>query len=253
MMGPAKIQTTKWCILLFLGMIKAPFSFSQSKQTIPAQQVWVGYFNQTRFSNKWGIWVDGSLRTKEHFFTGLYQGVIRIGLTYYVNDLTRITAGYAFMNHFPGDNHKKISQPEHRFWQQIQWQSRNGKIRTNQRFRFEQRYRHKVLNDSTLANGYAFNYRLRYQYQVQIPLKRISDKFFIVGSDEICVNFGKEIVYNYFDQNRFFAGFGYQVGSADLIQVGYMNLFQQLSAGNNYRVIHAGRIFYFHNLDLRKK
>jgi hypothetical protein len=31
-----------------------------------------------------------------------------------------------------------------------------------------------------------------------------------------------------------------------------MNLFQQLAAGNRYRSIHAGRIFYFHNLDLRK-
>jgi hypothetical protein len=35
--------------------------------------------------------------------------------------------------------------------------------------------------------------------------------------------------------------------------VGYMNLFQQLGAGNKYRSINAIRLFYFQNLDLRKK
>jgi hypothetical protein len=67
------------------------------------------------------------------------------------------------------------------------------------------------------------------------------------------VNLGKEIVYNYFDQNRFFIGLGYHVNSHDSIQLGYMNVFQQLTVGNRYKDIHAGRVFYFHNLDLRKK
>lgn len=34
---------------------------------------------------------------------------------------------------------------------------------------------------------------------------------------------------------------------------GYMNFFQQLSTGNQYRSIHTARVFYFHNMDLRKK
>jgi hypothetical protein len=246
-------MSKRWYIFL-VALFCGQFAVAQTKQTTFAQQIWLGYFNQTRLSNKWGIWVDGSIRTKEHFFTGLYQGVIRVGLSYYVNDATRITAGYAFMNHFPGDNHKDISQPEHRLWQQLQWQNGNNKIRTNQRLRLEQRYRRKILNDSTLADGYGFNYRLRYNYQLQIPLKKImSDKVCLTASDEIMVNFGKEIVYNYFDQNRFFVGFGYQVNGTNQLQIGYMNLFQQLSSGNNYRMVHVARIFYFHNLDVRKK
>ena len=36
------------------------------------------------------------------------------------------------------------------------------------------------------------------------------------------------------------------------LQVGYMNIFQQLAAGNKYRSNHVARVFYFHNLDLRK-
>ena len=41
--------------------------FAQTKQTESVQQVWFGYFNQTRFSNKWGTWTDLHLRTKEDF------------------------------------------------------------------------------------------------------------------------------------------------------------------------------------------
>jgi len=74
-----------------------------------------------------------------------------------------------------------------------------------------------------------------------------------VVNDEVYINFGKQVVYNYFDQNRFFLGFAYQTNKSDNLQLGYMNLFQQLSAGNQYKLIQAARIFYFHNPDARKK
>jgi hypothetical protein len=32
-----------------------------------------------------------------------------------------------------------------------------------------------------------------------------------------------------------------------------MNLFQQSAAGNKYKSINAARLFYFQNIDLRKK
>ena len=67
------------------------------------------------------------------------------------------------------------------------------------------------------------------------------------------ISVGKQIVYNHFDQNRFFIGLSYQPNKTDNLQFGYMNVFQQLAAGNKYKSINAARIFYFHNLDLRKK
>ena len=232
------------------------YCFAQTKQTASVRQVWLGYFNQTRFSNKWGAWADLHLRTKEDLYTNFSQGIIRVGLTYYLNDATKATAGYAFVNHFPADNHSKTSQPEHRPWQQLQWHSKYGKKRVMQWVRLEERYRRKILNDSTLADGYAFNFRLRYNFMLQIPLSSrgfAPNTFALAANDEVHVNFGKEIVYNYFDQNRFFLGLGYYLNDHDNLQFGYMRLFQQLPAGNKYRTIHTARIFYFHNLDLRRK
>jgi len=231
------------------------FSGFSQKQTSSAEQVWLGYFSQTRFSKYWGLWGDFHLRTKEDFFTNFSQGIARLGLTYYISDNTKVTAGYAFVNHFPSDNHKNISQPEHRPWQQVQWHSRFDRLRLMQFVRLEERFRRKIKNDDELGEGHSFNWKVRYNFFATIPLaqKAFAPKTFsFVVNDEIHINAGKEIVYNYFDQNRFFAGFSYHLNAHDNIQFGYMNLFQQLAAGNKYRSIHAARVFYFHNLDLRR-
>ena len=240
----------------FLLAIIATDSYGQTKQATSVRQVWLGYFNQTRFSNKWGVWLDLHLRTKEDLFKDLSQTIIRPGITYYINDATKLTAGYAYIRHFPADNHNHVTQPEHRPWLQLQWHTKYPKLRTMQLVRLEERYRRKILNDSTLADGYNFNFRLRYNFLLQVPLtnKPIrAGNFSFIVNDEVHVNFGKQVVYNYFDQNRFFLGFSYHTNTHDNLQLGYMNLFQQLPAGNKYKTIHALRVFYFHNLDLRKK
>lgn len=244
----------KYLIAIFL--LPGVAVFSQQKETATESQIWAGYFNQTRFSDRWGLWLDAHLRTKEELFTNFSQGMVRLGLTYYLNDATKLTAGYAYVNHFPADNHKNISQPEHRPWQQIQWHTKYAKLRTMQWVRLEERYRRKILNDDKLADGYSFNFRARYNFFLQVPLSKKNfapGTFSFAVNDEVHVNFGKEIVYNYFDQNRFFVGLVYHTNAHDNLQVGYMNLFQQLAAGNKYRQLHVLRIFYFHNLDLRKK
>lgn len=230
---------------------------AQTKKTQTAEQIWLGYFNQTRFSNRWGAWLDLHYRTREDFFTGTSQTIIRPGITYYVNDVNKITAGYAYVRtHQPSSGKTLLVQPEHRIWQQFQWHTRYTKTRTMQWVRLEERYRRKIANDSTLGDGYNFNFRIRYNFLYQVPLTKKDTKaggWSFILNDEVHVNFGKQIVYNYFDQNRFFIGLAYHVNNSDNLQFGYMNLFQQLSSGNQYRSINAARVFYFHNLDLRSK
>ena len=56
--------------------------------------------------------------------------------------------------------------------------------------------------------------RFRYRLQASVPLNKpeiSAGAFFAVVNDEIWVNFGKEIRFNVFDQNRAYAGFGYQI------------------------------------------
>jgi hypothetical protein len=123
-------------------------------------------------------------------------------------------------------------------------------------FSLEEKYKRKILNDSTLADGYGFNWKLRYNFWYEVPLskKGVAPKqWSFIVNDEVHVNFGKQIVNNYFDQNRFFLGLKYQVNEHSNLQFGYMNLFQELAAGNKYKSINAARVFFFQNIDARKK
>ena len=242
--------------LVSLCLVSVMMGRAQPKKTITdVQQVWVGYFNQTRLTDKFGFWVDLQLRTKDDFVNDLSVSLNRFGLTYYVTDNTKLTAGYAYVVAYPEDN-RKVSLPEHRPWQQVQWHTKYGKKRMMQWLRLDERYRRRLLNDSTLADTYSFNYKLRYNLFYDIPLSKkgiVPKAFSFVINDEIHINFGKQIVLNTFDQNRFYLGFKYQLSEHSNVQLGYMNLFQQLAAGNRYRSIHTARLFFFQNLDLRKK
>ena len=240
-------------LFFFLSILQNGFA---QKQVIDREQLWMGYFNQTRLTNKWGLWGDFHLRRTDNFVEKWALGIARLGLTYYVNDHVKLTAGYAYVNHFPSTGHKNISQPEHRPWQQIQWHTNSKKIKIMQWLRTEQRFRQKIKSDDELAEGYNFNHRFRYNFALFVALSKKNfdpNSIFLILNNEIHLNFGKEITYNTFDQNRAFVGLGYQLSSHTHLQLGYMNVFQQLSSGNTYYNTHTIRAFLFHNVDLRKK
>lgn len=241
-------------IVLLISFSNIEISHAQ-KQVTNFNQAWTGYFNQTRLSNKWGYWADVHVRTHENFFDNISQTIVRIGGTYYLNNDTKLTAGYAYINNYAPANHANITTPEHRPWQQIQWHTKYPKLRLMQWLRIEERFRQKLKNVNELDNSFAFNFRIRYNFLMQIPLseKKFQPKTFsFIANNELHINLGKEIILNTFDQNRFFIGLAYQTNKTDNLQFGYMNLFQQQAAGNIYRSLHTARIFYFHNLDLRK-
>ena len=232
--------------LLILG-----FPAWGQKQVHDQTQAWTGYFNQTRLSDRWGFWLDLHARRTD-FLDRWSTQIVRPGVTYYFNDHLRFTAGYAYVAHHPAPGLTTI-RPEHRPWQQILWTSRSKRLQTQQWVRLEQRFNGRVVNDE-LQNGYLFNWKFRYLLTLMVPLNRdyIEPRtLFFAFNDEVHINAGKNITYNYFDQNRLFVGLGYQFSKSVNAQLGYMNLFQQHAAGNQFTNNHVVRLFVFHNLDLR--
>lgn len=240
-------------LLLFVAFFTSA-AISAQKSVETDEQTWFGVLNQTRFTDRWGLWFDAHLRLKEDFAGDLSQFLVRVGPTFYLGDDVRLTAAYAYAHTFPGAGHENIALPEHRPWQQVQWFMRSPKARLMQWVRLEERFRRKILNDNELDEGYNFNWRIRYNFALFLPL---TQKRFEPGglqfllNDELMVNFGKNIVYNHFDQNRLFAGLVYQVNKHAQLHAGYMHLYQQRASGNSFRNQHTIRVFYFHNFDLR--
>ena len=121
--------------------------------------------------------------------------------------------------------------------------------------RLEQRFNQKVVDD-VKEDGYNYNFRVRYNFSFFIPLKGkeiVAKTPFVALMNEVFLNFGGKIVYNKFDQNRFFAGMGFQFTSHLNAQLGYMNVYQQEASGSNYWSTHAIRLFVFHSVDVRRK
>ena len=239
--------------LFFLLTILTQSSRAQ-KITNSIQQMWFSYNNQIRFSDKWGLWNDAQLRTRDKFTQNFSIYILRTGLIYHITDDLRITAGYAYAHNFPVGS-GAIAQAEHRPWQQILWQNRRPSLRFTQSVRLEERFRRHLISSTEKGKGYDFNYRLRYNLVLNFALNKkpfTPKTFSYTLSDDVHVNFGKQIVYNSFDQNRVFAATQYHTANQNYLQLGYLYIYQQTGT-NRYRYNHAIRITYMHALDLRKK
>lgn len=238
--------------LLFFMLLLPAFAFSQEKETEYTEQLWLGYFNQTRLTHRSGIWLDVHYRLNDNFIQKPVVSLFRGAYIFYLADKTRLAAGYAYGTQYAQDENAP-NVPEHRLWQQIQWFEKKKWFSTMQWIRLEERFRATVV-DNELTSDYHFNYRIRYAVGFTIPLKGkevVAHTPFLFINNELMINFGSEIVNNYFDQNRFFVGVGYQFTPQLNAQIGYLNVFQQLPAYNTYRHIDAIRLFVFHNLDFR--
>src|SRR6185312_7638641 len=144
---------------------------------------------------------------------------------------------------------------EQRIWQQIWWNQKYTGLSTLQWLRLEQRFSEKVVADQKV-DGTVYTFRVRYNFSFFIPLKgkELAPKTpFAAITNEVFLNFGSNITYNTFDQNRLFVGLGYQFTKHLNAQLGYMNVYQQEASGNSYISTDAIRLFVFHSLDLRNK
>jgi hypothetical protein len=238
-------------MVLLIMMISSNSSYGQGKETEYREQTWLGFFNQTRFTKHSGLWLDLHFRLTENFIQEKSLSIARVGYTYYVGE-AKITAGYAYATRYAHAANQP-NEPEHRGWQQVQWVDKKKDFTMMQWIRLEERFRDKI-EDGWLTGDYRFNYRARYNLALTVPLKgkQVQAKTpFLFFNNEVHVNFGKEINVNFFDQNRMFAGLGYQFTSHLNAHLGYMLVFQQLPEVNRFVHINTIRLFVFHNIDRR--
>ena len=212
--------------------------------------VWFGDFSKTKLSDRWSIYLDLGLR-RTQWLDKWSQTLVRAGATYHFSGDISLTAGVAYFNHYSSS----FIRPELRGWQQLLFTGSSGRIKWNHRLRSEQRFSQRVAANE-LEEGYNYNNRFRYQFGIQVAVnrKKIEDRtIYISVSNEIFINSGKEIVNNYFDQNRVSIGIGCKLNEKLNILVSYMKVFAQKSKvgvfeNNNVLVINL-----YHNFDLSYK
>jgi hypothetical protein len=148
-------------------------------------------------------------------------------LDIYLNNADRITVGYGFIETYPyGDFAVPNAFPEHRIWQQYLTTQTLGKAKLAHRYRLEQRMIGSAATGK-FENG-RYENRFRYMAKFTRPISGGEHPFFIALYDEILVNFGKDVAYNIFDQNRLYGAVGYTISKNLKLEIGYLNQLVQL-------------------------
>jgi len=198
---------------------------------------WYMFFGNFKISPVWGIHAEAQLRRND-WIQNPQQLLLRTGIEYYLKDGIRFTAGYGFIKTHPyGEFPVANTFPEHRFWEQVLLNQPLGRVALQHRFRLEQR----LLGNATTGrfDGGRYENRMRYMLRANIALQGQTidpHEWYIGLYDEVMINFGREVGYNLFDQNRLYGAVGYHLGKAGRLEIGYLN---QMIAGRTLRTVHG--------------
>ena len=144
-------------------------------------------------------------------------------------------------------------------FQQIVYKHSFGKVQIEHRGRVEERFIQRHFRDDigeVVYDGYSVNQiRGRYRLMAKLPFnkEKIEERtYFGVIYDEVFMSWGERVSYHKPDQNRIFAGIGYQADKNFCVQGGPFYQIQIKGNGtqqeNNVGVL----IQFTYNIDLTK-
>lgn len=224
---------------------------TKSKEINHQSQSWFSINSKTDVYKKWSVLADVHIR-RNHFLADPSFLFVRGALAYNINHNLYVAAGYAHMWVAPTTPGWKTWSNENRIYQQIQYSSSVGKINLLQRLRSEERWQQKIVNDK-YSGQKRFTDRIRYLLSAIIPVFKNKKLPALVVADEIQFQFGKEVVYNTFDQNRYFIGIKQNITHQLSFDMGYMKVYQQKYSGYQYDSNDTFRLFFYYNGSLCKK
>jgi len=238
-------------ILIILLMQFNALAQMKTKEVDTQSNSWFSINSTIRLSNKFGIIADAHVRRTDFIADPSFY-FVRTGLNYWIKENITAVVGYGYMWVAPSKPLWHHYAQEHRIYQQVQMSSKMGKIGLLNRIRNEQRWQQKIVNDE-FTNDYKFTDRVRYLLSMTIPVFKNPHYPSLVISDELAIQFGKEVVYNTFDQNRFFLGVKQPISKSLSFDFGYMLVYQQKATGYQYGQYNTLRWFFYYTPDLRKK
>lgn len=210
------------CICLILLMACQGAKAQDTRILSEQQHAWFLINGSKKINDKFSMLYDFQFR-RDDLGMNWQQLLLRTGLGYNITDNLQGVVGYCFVETYPyGDFPVAHAFPEHRIWEQLQTKQTIGKIGLTHRFRLEQR----MIGVSSTGEFQPFRFenRIRYMNRWTFPLKTWEkNKLVLNVFDEVFLNFGKNVAYNVFDQNRISGNLGFVVSPRATVELGYMN------------------------------
>jgi len=239
----------KKSILILMLFFFSGYIFGQKKISEDTQ-TWSQIFLNTKISKKSTIVSDFGYRSRDQFINKSNIWFVRSGFQYQLSDKISITPGLTYFSSLRETSNTSYYVSEFRPYLFITQSWKSNIFNLRNRYRLENRNIQKGNIDGK-TNQYNSYFRVGYQWQVQIPLKGKSIQSntpYLVLADELMINFGKNVVNNYFDQNRISAGFGYMFSKKINSNIAYQYSYRQRDA-NTFENIHTIRLNLTFNID----
>lgn len=210
------------------------------RHVVDQPAAWLAFTGINPISEKWRLLsevqirqYDGGRQPMQRFF--------RTGLLRVLTPGVRAGAGYMLAHTSPPEEFVPIVVrfTEHRTFEQFDMNAATGRFAWNHRYRLEQRWLERLgTTGADSAKHLGWNYTNRFRYMARVttspgggPPK--NGKPYLSAYDEVFVSFGRVVRYNVFDQNRAFAGVGYQWSPKLRAEFGYLNQFVLRSNGTD--------------------
>ncbi|MCU0357759.1 MAG: DUF2490 domain-containing protein [Cyclobacteriaceae bacterium] len=217
------------------------------------QHGWYNYFGNHRLADKISLHTEYQWRRADIISTW-QQSLLRMDVDYRINDQVMVTAGYGNIITWPyGEQPIPEKFNKHRIWEQLVLNQRSQRFYVNHRCRLEQRFIEG--NSIGESDDYVFRNRIRYRLLMYVPLNHQELKtntLFISAYDELFAQFGPNFKWNYLDQNRMYAGVGYQYSAHGNVQVGYLDQFVIKADAQHAENNHTLQLALTYNFDFRK-
>jgi hypothetical protein len=225
----------------------------QDREIVNQSLQWFSAASNVKLSSRYTWYVEGQFRFADDFDPMQFQ--IRTAIDVTLSKHWVVTPGYVYTwNPLYGKQPGSIPQNnEHRLYGQLVYKHKFKTINLNQRIRAERRY----IQQQGEGTPYdKIQYRIRYRFMATMPFKgeKIEGKSWF-GSvyDEVFLSWGKPVTFHEPDQNRIFAGVGYQFNPSFNILAG--PLYQMLIKSNGAKQENnvGLQVMATYNFDLSKK
>jgi hypothetical protein len=190
---------------------------------------WFAYTGIHPISDRWRWQIEGQIRQADGA-SQFAQRLYRTALLRTLNSSTRVGAGYGFAQTRPSDLFSTDPQlaHEHRVYEQLDLKLPTGPVVVDSRVRMEQRWLEKVGSGAEAGEhlGWTFSNRARYNLKATMAPGGGAPKDgkpYLFASDEVFLNFGRNIQYNIFDQNRVIGGVGFRFSKMLSAELSYLN------------------------------
>lgn len=219
-------------LLMMLGV--AVLSAQNTKVIYPHAAFWSKTEVNEVFDNNWGVGLDFVYRRKNELGQGsMFDARLRESIRpwghYQFSPLARFSLspiGYMA-------THEYVSKPEdigrtpleewRTTFQFFHHQKQaKGRIMHTWRYRYEMRWQRPID-----VEDYRFFHRFRFRYRIRYALNSndfyANNTIYLMASNEIGLNFGKNVYLNTFNQNRLYIGSGMRFLTGMRVELRYVN------------------------------